>query len=542
MLVLPGPRDAVVSAPRHGSFKWPPTPTLELPERMDTEGLLNARVPRLPLSRRLSGASLGGRPDMFQATTDAMEEGALLMRELTARSCSQLPSPREQPSPVAQLSQKELTIDAEHNSEEEEPTIDAQYHSEVEELLDKGDSSPCGCQREISRARVLSGMRKPIGSAMVCLGLLLCALVAVLSVRSPGMRSTAEPSSAQAMPTGGMSTDSSTDPQVPTQQLQDTGSYGTPRALVLGRVRGGAPGVIDEVYTYGAPAVSDPPIENYDREDRCFLGVRCYTEDTYGVHNESSQVDAATIANDYKHAKMPVAALHWHHDSVYIPCPGAPELPLQSGNVPDWGLHVEHEYMPRLQRVRVNGTGYRLREPFLRAADLVVLAYKSYDSTPHAMVDLSERLPNWRLVAKEIRMSGKGSLRDTDPVMIAQELQTLDCAIVFTGTNNLGNELTTSTTSYATDYCGFLGVHVGYRNELWQITNALFPRLRPKLERCNRVICVGHSMGGSLCELFAGCANRKAVGEPDYEQQKWLQGTPELMPEIDPNKVQVVRN
>jgi hypothetical protein len=332
---------------------------------------------------------------------------------------------------------------------------------------------------------------------------------------------------------------------MPSQQLEDFGSSGlrTPRALVLGRVRGGSPGVIDEVYTYGAPAVSNPPIENLDREDRCFLGVRCYTENNFGAHNESRHVDAATIVNNYKHAKMPVAALHWQRDSVYIPCPGAPELPVKGASVvADWGLHWESDYMPRLQHVRVDGEDYRLRVPFLRSADLVVLAYKSYDNTPHAMIDLSERLPNWRLVAKEIRMSGKGSLRDTDPVMIAQELQTLDCAIVFTGTNNVGNELTTSATSYATDYCGFFGVHAGYRNELWQITKVLFPRLRPKLERCNRVVCVGHSMGGSLCELFSGCANRKAVGDPDYEQQKWLQGTPELMPEVDPNEVQVMRD
>jgi len=379
---------------------------------------------------------------------------------------------------------------------------------------------------------------------MVCLGLLLCALVAVLSAGQLGIRSAATDDSARrAISTGSLSHESGFSPQMPSQQLEDftSSNLQTSRALVLDRAEAGSPGVIHEVYTYGAPAVSDPPIENLDREDRCFLGVRCYTENNYGAHNESRHVDAAAIFNNYKHAKMPVAVLHWQHDSVYIPCPGAPELPVKHASVVgDWGLHWERDYMPRLQHVKVDGEDYRLREPFLRSKDLVILAYKIYENTPHAMIELSERLPNWRLVAKEIRMSGKGSLRDTDPVMIAQELQTLDCAVVFTGTNNLDNEPTTSTTSYATDYCGLPGVHAGYRNELWQITKALFPRLRPKLERCNRVVCVGHSMGGSLCDLFSGCANRKAVGDPDYEQQKWLRGPPELMPEIDPAEVRVV--
>jgi len=150
----------------------------------------------------------------------------------------------------------------------------------------------------------------------------------------------------------------------------------------------------------------------------------------------------------------------------------------------------------------------------------------------HTKQAIAERLPGWKLVAKEVRESGSGTLYDSDPVMIVQQKSSLDCAVVFTGTNNGGNEISTSTTDYTTGYCGYASVHAGYRNELWQITKVLWPRLRPKLAKCNRVICVGHSMGGSLCELFAGCANKKAVGDRDFEQQKWTKGTPEEMPEL----------
>jgi len=292
-------------------------------------------------------------------------------------------------------------------------------------------------------------------------------------------------------------------------------------------------GIVHELYTYGAPAATQPPLEDQQRPDGCFRGLRSYTEDIFGVANESHQVDAASMINTYDHPKMPVAALHWGYDSLYVPCPGKPHWPQQGAAVyQEWRLHWEEDYTPRLKHVRVHGKDYSNVYPFDKAYLFVILAYKSYDTTEHTKQAISVRMPGWRLVAKEVREQGTGTLYDRDPVMIVQDSHTLDCALVFTGTNNRGNELTSSTTSYATSYCGYDTVHAGYRNELWHITRSLWPALRPKLAKCGRVTCVGHSMGGPVCELFAACANSKRSGDPDFEQQMWVKGTPEAMPEV----------
>jgi len=304
-------------------------------------------------------------------------------------------------------------------------------------------------------------------------------------------------------------------------------------ALSLAKLQTGDLGIVHEIYSYGAPATAHPAIEDMQQPDGCFRGLRSYTEDIFGVNNESHQVDAAAMANLYSHAKMPVAVLHWGRDSYYLPCPGNTAWPVEASFVyHEWRLHWEDDYTPRLKHITVNGKDFSKTYPLSKGYDFVILAYKSYDTAEHTKAAIAERLPGWKLVAKEVRESGEGTLRDTDPVMIVQQASSLDCALVFTGTNNAGNELTSSTTGFSTGYCGYKAVHAGYRNELWFITKALWPKLRPKLAKCNRVICVGHSMAGSLCEIFAGCANKKLVGDPDFEQQKWLKGTPEEMPEL----------
>uniref|UniRef100_A0A7S2NYA6 Uncharacterized protein n=1 Tax=Zooxanthella nutricula TaxID=1333877 RepID=A0A7S2NYA6_9DINO len=294
-----------------------------------------------------------------------------------------------------------------------------------------------------------------------------------------------------------------------------------------------APGIVAAVYTYGAPGTADPPLVNFAAKDGCFSGLRSYNEDV--LTGVTHQVDAAAISNAYKHAKMSSVVLHASGDSIYTPCPGNDNAPNDAdGTVfAEWRLHWENDYQPRLRKVQVAGKDESDQEPFVTASKFVLFAYKSYDSTKHTIEQVGMRLPGWTLVARETRIEGTGTLYDEDPVMLLQEADTLNCALVFTGTNNLGNEIATSTTSFMAGYCGFEGVHDGYRNELWHITKELWPRLRPKLSKCNQVACVGHSLGGSLCDIFAACANSKRMEDPDYQQQMWVRGKPELMPRIE---------
>ena len=57
----------------------------------------------------------------------------------------------------------------------------------------------------------------------------------------------------------------------------------------------------------------------------------------------------------------------------------------------------------------------------------------------------------------------------------------------------------------------------GVRDELWQITNDQQYQdvIKPALETCHEVTCVGHSLGGSLCNIFTLCANHGMPTDPD---------------------------
>jgi len=286
--------------------------------------------------------------------------------------------------------------------------------------------------------------------------------------------------------------------------------------------------LVHAVYTYGAPATRGEPFRNAAASDGCFPGLRSYTEDIKGAFDEIKQVDAAAMHNYYHHARTASVVLRWDRDSIYTPCnahlDGHPEWPQRGASVyHEWRLHQEDDYVDRLKNVAIEGTKASELEPFKTAKLFAELAWRGYDNFENEKKWIANNLPGWRLVLRALDSHGN----DEDPVMIVQESSTLDCAIVFAGTNDF-SEFSTSTTQYGTGYCGFDDVHVGYRNELWTITNHMKQHLKPTLEKCRMVTCVGHSLGGALCEIFAACANSGNSTDPDYQLLAWNKTTPVL--------------
>ena len=164
---------------------------------------------------------------------------------------------------------------------------------------------------------------------------------------------------------------------------------------------------------------------------------------------------------------------------------------------------------------------------------------------------IETRLPNWRLVAQE----QQDTLEAVDNLWIVQNQQSMDCLLVFEGTHT-AQEFSRNLRSddIAVPYCGFPGVHHGYVEKLRSLMSYSMSKLRPKLwfklvcrvlrcftslkrcprtlSKCYRVACTGHSLGGSLCEIFAACANSGRRGDKDYEMQRWQVGAKELMPKM----------
>jgi hypothetical protein len=85
------------------------------------------------------------------------------------------------------------------------------------------------------------------------------------------------------------------------------------------------------------------------------------------------------------------------------------------------------------------------------------------------------------------------------------------CIIAFEGSDGI-SDLTdfVGLNKNPTSYCGRDGIHSGVKNELWGITHdsQYASLIKPALETCHEVTCVGHSLGGSLCNLFTMCANQ----------------------------------
>lgn len=290
---------------------------------------------------------------------------------------------------------------------------------------------------------------------------------------------------------------------------------------------------VQAVFSFGAPGTANPPLTNLLSQDGCFQGLRSYTEDVLGP--ATHQVDAAAISSPYAHAKMATAVLHWDADSTYAPCPdAATDWPSdQQGNeFAEWRLHWQESYEPRLRALTVDGQKSSAEEPFKSAILGVLLAFKTYDNVNNTKDDVHAKFPAWKLVAQETVVSGSGGLYDEDPVMLFQDSETLDCMLTIAGINYFGKELGSAMEVQLGGFCGFESVHDGYRDQMRQLGDILWPRLRPKLGQCRTVSCSGHSMGGALCELFAACANSQRTSDPDYQKLTWTPAKPAALPEI----------
>lgn len=305
-------------------------------------------------------------------------------------------------------------------------------------------------------------------------------------------------------------------------------SLGTPQAEEVAPRRSKlTESMVDEIYTFGAPGTASHTLRNAASEDQCFGGLRSYAENKIGWHGSLKMFDAGAFINRYDHSAINSVCLFWRHDSEYAPCGtvgakyGHSRRPIHGWDRhQDWRLHHEYVYFDRLRFISYNDSHHGMEEPFRSAWKYIGLAYRVYEPILFIKDGIRRDLPGWSLIAHFVYRRHRRIFSDTDPVMLVQEDSTKDCVLSFCGTNSV-SELSSSALGRPTDFCGFEQVHSGWKNEVMNLARNVWGEMRPHLETCNRLICVGHSMGGSMCEVFSACVNSGNVTDPDYQTLIW---------------------
>lgn len=223
-----------------------------------------------------------------------------------------------------------------------------------------------------------------------------------------------------------------------------------------------------------------------------------------------------------------------------------PEANLPGGIIQNNHYLVDH-YEPRLMQVP-----YSVRGPSLEYISAAMcLNAQTFDETDNCLNNYNQETPSkldgvyrsgWETFAYMNHKTTNGIVfTDVDQVFVLKndgDANRRQCIIGFQAVSHGLNAVMDFTnfvnnSNDATSYCGRSGVHDGIKNELWKITDN--PRyasvIVPALETCHDVTCVGHSLGGALCNLFTMCANQRLenldeshdaqTGWDDYKSLIW---------------------
>ena len=327
------------------------------------------------------------------------------------------------------------------------------------------------------------------------------------------------------------------------------------------------PTLVDFVYTFGSPSTArNPYISNPG--NKCIPGIRTYTEDLMSsssggnncdwweqlwctnINNDSNNnkpvitnTDFAAKINieDYPHPKMSTLILRYvdgtNVEYVYKECndddyikkynfQSWPTFDQPSEILPGLNIHeLDTHYEPRLLDVPSS-----IRSQLLDYLYVAMCGKKSESTIANCLSDYGVTPKEWTMLAYMNHITDYGVVgTDEDVVFVLKNDNRYNyrkCIISFAGSGRITGDLTDFilSNSESTRYCGRQGIHAGVSDELWHITHdaQYFDSIKPALETCHEVTCVGYSLGGALCTLFTMCANNvNGANNDDYQTLAW---------------------
>lgn len=300
---------------------------------------------------------------------------------------------------------------------------------------------------------------------------------------------------------------------------------------------------VDRLYTYGAPSV----VKGSPTSNECIPGMRIYNEDVNVVKcswyeqlwctpgKQVTNVDFAAqinVKNGYPHPRVATLIVRLvggtNVEYSYQPCHSYESSIEQYQWWPDANLptdilnnnhHMAEHYMPRLTQVPYSVQGQSLQYTSVP----ICIKEPSFDEIKYCIENFEQETSvgnegvarmGWEPYAY-MKCETEGLLSDSDTVFILKKDDTStnyrSCIIGFQSSDTVMDMMNfVSINNEETSYCGRYGVHTGTANELWHLTHdsQYASEIVPALETCHDVTCVGHSLGGALCNLFTMCANQ----------------------------------
>lgn len=138
--------------------------------------------------------------------------------------------------------------------------------------------------------------------------------------------------------------------------------------------------------------------------------------------------------------------------------------------------------------------------------------------------------PGWELIKQGFVESGRSDIvrevKDIDDIKLFKKAATDECVFTFEGSNieteggqqyDLGRFTGPGAGDMVT-WCGKDNLHRGVKDELWTIMQSdAYADFKPELAACQKVTCVGHSLGGALCDMWTHLANNGVEDSSDND-------------------------
>jgi len=305
------------------------------------------------------------------------------------------------------------------------------------------------------------------------------------------------------------------------------------------RVRG-TPGMVDEMYLYGAPSVAKPALTNFSG---CFAGKRVVNIDhtrggrfiydrvvgvarTLGYYNAMMDLQEIDVKGARKTDDMEDIDPSKFPYSVKTTKCGAdtPRLPEGGAFSRTFDLHWEQLYTETVE----NSVLTKFEK------DMGFFAEKCAFNRDEKTVKGWVESRGWKLVASSTHEGGK-VVQGRQVVHLIQHPSTLDCVITFQGSSSIKDWIA-NFGALRTKFCGRPeGFHDGiaWATELSVTSDQYQAKIAPKLPKCRRVIAVGQSQGAGQAEMFTACVNQNrptGKGSELFDKVTWVKGSPGKLP------------